>query len=175
MGNIWWRQTKGHGAYTRTNEATNKTVENGSHSKRFWMKHMEEERLSWLVSIFLVSWQYQFSSVTQSRPALCHPMDCSKPGFPVLHQLLDFAHTHFHRVSDAIQPPHPLSSPSPLAPNPSQHHSLHPYGLKWCWRSSHNIVVPSSRIEKNTVHMPHHFQDFPERLPITSAYLLTLT
>ena len=119
MGNIWWRQTKGHGAYTRTNEATNKTIENGSHSKRFWMKHMEEERLSWLVSIFLVSWQYQFSSVAQSRPALCEPMNHSMPGLPVHHQLPEFTERHVHRVSDAIQPSHPLSSPSPPAPNPS--------------------------------------------------------
>ena len=119
MGNIWWRQTKGHGAYTRTNEATNKTVENGSHSKRFWMKHMEEERLSWLVSIFLVSWQYQFSSVTQSRPALCEPMNHSTPGLPVHHQLPEFTQTHIHWVGDAIQPSHPLSSPSPPAPNPA--------------------------------------------------------
>ena len=102
MGNIWWRQTKGHGAYTRTNEVTNKTIENGSHSKRFWMKHMEEERLSWLVSIFLVSWQYQFSSVAQSRPALCEPMNHSMPGLPVHHQLPEFTQTHIHRVSDAI-------------------------------------------------------------------------
>ena len=58
MGNIWWGQTKGHGAYTLTTAATNKTVENGSHSKRFWMKHMEEERLFWLASIFWVSWRY---------------------------------------------------------------------------------------------------------------------
>ena len=63
-------------------------------------------------------------AVTQSCPTLCHPMDCSKPGFPVLHQLLEFAHTHVHRVSDAIQPPHPLSSPSPPAFNLSQHQGL---------------------------------------------------
>ena len=51
-------------------------------------------------------------------------MNCSTPGLPVHHQLLEFTQTHVHRVSDAIQPSHPLSSPSPLAPNPSQHQSL---------------------------------------------------
>ena len=66
----------------------------------------------------------QFSSVTQSCLTLCHPMNCSTPGLPVHHQLLEFTQTHIHRVSDAIQPSHPLSSPSHPAPNPSQHHSL---------------------------------------------------
>ena len=66
----------------------------------------------------------QFSSVAQSRPTPCDPMDCSTPGFPVHHQLLEFTQTHVHQVSDAIQPSHPLSSPSPPAPNPSQHQSL---------------------------------------------------
>ena len=51
-------------------------------------------------------------------------MNCSMPGLPVHHQLPEFTQTHVHRVSDAIQPSHPLSSPSPPAPNPSQHHSL---------------------------------------------------
>ena len=66
----------------------------------------------------------QFSSVAQSCPTPCDPMNHSKPGLPVHHQLLEFTQTHFHRVSDAIQPSHPLSSPSPLAPNPSQYQSL---------------------------------------------------
>ena len=66
----------------------------------------------------------QFSSVAQSCPTLCDPVNCSTPGLPVHHQLPEFTQTHVHRVSDAIQPPHPLSSPSPPAPNPSQHQSL---------------------------------------------------
>ena len=65
----------------------------------------------------------QFSSVAQSCPTLCDPMCCSTPGLPVDHQLPEFTQTHVHRVSDAIQPSHPLSSPSPPAPNPSQHQS----------------------------------------------------
>ena len=66
----------------------------------------------------------QFSSVAQSCPTLCDPMNRSTPGLPVHHQLPEFTQTHVHRVSDAIQPSHPLSSPSPPAPNPSQHQSL---------------------------------------------------
>jgi len=61
----------------------------------------------------------QFSSVTQACPTLCDPMNHSTPGLPVHHQLPEFTQTHIHRVSDAIQPSHPLSSPSPPAPNPS--------------------------------------------------------
>ena len=64
------------------------------------------------------------SSVVQSCPTLCDPMNCSTPGLPVHHQLPEFTQTHVHQVSDAIQPSHPLSSPSPPAPNPSQHQSL---------------------------------------------------
>ena len=65
-----------------------------------------------------------FSSVAQSCLTLCDPMNRSTPGLPVHHQLLEFTQTHVHRVSDVIQPSHPLSSPSPPAPNPSQHQSL---------------------------------------------------
>ena len=66
----------------------------------------------------------QFSSVARSCPTLCDPMNRSTPGLPVHHQLPEFTQTHVHRVSDAMQPSHPLSSPSPPAPNPSQHQSL---------------------------------------------------
>ena len=66
----------------------------------------------------------QLSSVAQLCPTICDPMNCTAPGLPVHHQLLEFTQTHVHRVSDAIQPSHPLSSPSPPAPNPSQHQSL---------------------------------------------------
>ena len=62
----------------------------------------------------------QIRSVTQSCLTLCHPMNRSTPGIPVHHQLPEFTETHVHPVSDAIQPSHPLTSPSPLAPNPSQ-------------------------------------------------------
>ena len=66
----------------------------------------------------------QIRSVSQSCPTLCDPMNHSTPGLPVHHQLPEFTQTHVHRVSDAIQPAHPLASPSPPAPNPSQHQSL---------------------------------------------------
>ena len=62
----------------------------------------------------------QFSSVTQSCPTICNPMNHSTPGLPVHHQLSEFTQTHIHRVSDAIQPSHPLSSTSLPAPKPSQ-------------------------------------------------------
>ena len=66
----------------------------------------------------------QIRSVAQSCPTLCNPMNLSTPGLPVHHKLPEFTQTHVHRVGDAIQPSHPLSSPSPPAPNPSQHQSL---------------------------------------------------
>ena len=66
----------------------------------------------------------QFSSVAQSCLTPCNPMNRSMPGLPVHHQLPEFTQTRIHRVSDTIQPSHPPSSPSPPAPNPSQHQSL---------------------------------------------------
>ena len=66
----------------------------------------------------------QLSSVAQSCPTLCNPVNRSIPGLLVHHQLPEFTRTHVHRVGDAIQPSHPLLSPSPPAPNPSQHQNL---------------------------------------------------
>ena len=77
----------------------------------------------------------QLSSVTQSCPTPCDPMNRSMPGLPVHHQPPEFTQTHVPRVSDAIQPSHPLSSPSPPAPNPSQHQSL----FQWV-NSSHEVA-----------------------------------
>ena len=68
----------------------------------------------------------QFSSVDQSCPTLCDPMDCSTPGFPVHHQLLELAQTHVRWVGDAPHPSHPLSSPSPPAFTLSQHQGVFP-------------------------------------------------
>ena len=87
---------------------------------------------------FLVSCydsNFQFSSVTQSCPTPCDPMNHSTPGLLVDHQLPEFTQTHVHWVSDAIQPSHPLSSPSPPALNPSQHQGL----FKWV-SSSHQVA-----------------------------------
>ena len=79
--------------------------------------------------------RYQFSSVAQSCPTLCDPIDCSTPGLPVHHQLLEFTQTHVYWVSDTIQPSHPLSSPSSPAFNLSQHQGL----FKWA-SSSHQVA-----------------------------------
>ena len=92
----------------------------------------------------------QFSSVTQSCPTFCDPMNRSMPGLPVHHQLPEFTQTRIHWVSDAIQPSHPLLSPSPPAPNPSQlrvfsnESTLH---MRWpkYWSSSFSII-PSKEI-----------------------------
>ena len=77
----------------------------------------------------------QFSLVAQSCLTLCDPMNHSTPGLLVHHQLLEFTQTHVHRVGDAIQPSHPPSSPSPLAPSPSSHQ-----GLFQCVNSLHEVV-----------------------------------
>ena len=75
------------------------------------------------------------SSVDESCPTLCNPIDCSTPGLPVYHQLPEFTQTHVHWVGDAIQPSHPLSSPSPPALTLSQHQGL----FKWV-NSSHQVA-----------------------------------
>ena len=77
----------------------------------------------------------QFSSVTQLCPILCNPVNCSTPGLPVHHQHPESTQTHVHPVSDAIQPSCPPLSPSPPAPNPSQHYGL----LQWV-NSSHEVA-----------------------------------
>ena len=82
--------------------------------------------------MFIIS--VQFSSVAQSCPTLCDSMDCSMSGLPVHRQLLEFTQTHVHWVGDAIQPSHPLSSPSPPTFNLSQHQSL----FQWV-NSSHKV------------------------------------
>ena len=75
----------------------------------------------------------QFSSVTHSCPTLCDPMHCSTPSLPVYYQLLELIQTHVHQVHDAIQPSHPLSSPSPPAFNLSQHQGLFQSVLRIRW------------------------------------------
>ena len=83
----------------------------------------------------IISFIKAFSSVTQPCPTLCNPMNCSTPGFPVHHKLPESTQTHVRWVSDAIQPSHPLSSPSPPALNLSQHQGL----FKWV-SSSHQVA-----------------------------------
>ena len=92
----------------------------------------------------------QFSSVAQSCPTLCNPMNRTTPGLPVHHQLLEFTQTHVHQVGDAIQPSHPLSSPSPPAPNPSQHQSF-PVSQLFTWGGqSTGVSASASVLPKNT-------------------------
>ena len=95
----------------------------------------------------------QFSSVAQSCPTLCDPMDCSSPGLPVHHQLPEFTQIHVHWVCDAIQPSHPLSSPSLPTFNLSQHQGL----FKWV-SSSHQVAASKNQ---------QHF--YPQRGPISWA------
>ena len=90
--------------------------------KRFWVYKINITTLFHYILLLRVS--VQFSSVAQSCPTLCDPMNHITPGLPVYRQLLEFTQTQVHRASDAIQSSHPMSSPSPPAPNPSQHQSL---------------------------------------------------
>ena len=96
---------------------------------------------------------YQFSSVAQSCLTLCNPMNRSTPGLPVHHQLLEFTQTHVHRVSDAIQPSHPLSSLSSPAPNPSQHQSF-PMNQLFAWGGQ------SIRVSASASVLPMNIQDW---------------
>ena len=89
----------------------------------------------------------KFSSVAQSRLALCDPMDCSTPGFPVHHQLPEFTQIHVHRVGDGIQPSYPLTSPFPPDFNFSQHQGFSSESvlcIRWTnyWSFSFSISPP---------------------------------
>ena len=96
----------------------------------------KRKRVGDKIYYYVRSRSHQFSSVQSlSRVRLCDPMNRSTPGFPVHHWLPELAQTHVPRVSDAIQPSYPLSSPSPLAPRPSQHQSL----FQWV-NSSHEVA-----------------------------------
>ena len=96
----------------------------------------------------------QFSSVAQSCPTLCDPLDCSKPGFPVHHPLPELAHTHVYGVGSAIQPSHPLSSPSPPVFNFSQHQGL------FQWVSSLHQVAKSTGTSASASVLPMNIQDW---------------
>ena len=94
--------------------------------KSLLIKLKEESEKSWLKTQHSKNidhgiWSHQFNLVTELCPTFCDPMNRSMPGLPVYNQLLKSTQTHVHQVSDAIQPSHPLLSPSPPAPNPSQH------------------------------------------------------
>ena len=107
-----------------------------------------------------------FSSVTQSFPTFCDPMDCSMPGLPVLHQPLELAQTHVHWVGDAIQPSHPLSSPSPPAFNLSQHQGL----FKWVPDAEQRLYTHSNPIINPTLE-PLNSLSKPPRLELKFSRL----
>ena len=111
----------------------------GNSPECFWIRQLYDSFHLFLHFLDQMSHSYcvlpSVSSAAQSCPTLCHPMNRSTPGLPVHHQLPEFTQTHVHRVSDTIQPSHPLSSPSPPAPNPSQHQSL----FQWV-SSSHKVA-----------------------------------
>ena len=102
--------------------------------------------------IFWISHIFQFSSVAQLCPTLCNPMNRSTPGLPVHHQLPEFTQTHVHWVGDAIQPSHPLVSPSPPAPNPSLPASQSfPLSQLFAWSGqSTGVSALASFFPKNT-------------------------
>ena len=88
-----------------------------------WFSNWGEGKATVLLDLYLLP-SGQFSSVAQSCPTLCDPMNRSTPGLPVHHQLPEFTQTHVHQIGDAIQPSHSLSSPFPPAPNPSTKHKF---------------------------------------------------
>ena len=102
----------------------------------------------------IAKYSVQFSSVDQSCLTFCDPMDCSRSGFPVRHQLPEFIQTHVHRIGDAIQPFHPLLSPSPPAFNLSQHQGL------FKWVSSSYQVAKSTGVSASTSVLPVNIQDW---------------
>ena len=128
--------------------------------KNYWFYLFFQETRVFYVNIYFIhSMSYnsvQFSSVAQSCLTLCEPMSCSTPGLPVNHQLPEFIQTLVHWVSDAIQPSHPLSSPSPPAPNPSQHQSL-PVSQLFAWGGQSTGV---SALASGYMQIPCHLNIF---------------
>ena len=120
-------------------------------------KHMESCSTSLII---------QFSSVTQSCPTLCDPMNRSTPGLPVHHQLPEFTQTHVHRVGDAIQPSHLLSSPSPPAPHPSQHQSL------FQWVNSSHEMAKVLEFREMQIKTAIRYNLIPVRMLLSSRYVM---
>ena len=107
-------------------KATQRDLQREKHRNNFINQQLEftTVRIKFECFEYIFCLKNQFSSVAQSCLTLCDPMDCIIPGFHVLHQLPELAQSQAHRVSDAIQPSHPLSSPSPPTFNLSQHQGL---------------------------------------------------
>ena len=112
---------------------------------------------SWATSTGFIS-SVQFSSVAQSCATLCDPMNRSTPGLPVHHQLPEFTQIHAHRVGDATQPSHPLSSPSPPAPNPSQHQGL----FQWVNSSHEAAKVLEFQLQHHSIEQITHLKSESE-------------
>ena len=127
---------------------------------------------------------HQFSSVAQSCPTLCDPVNCSMPGFPVNHQLPKLTQTQVHWVSDAIQPSHPLSSPSPPAFNLSQHQCI----FQWV-NSSYQVAkvlkfqlqhqsfqrIFISLVSKGLASLLQHHSSKPSILPHSTFFMVQLS
>ena len=107
-----------------------------------------------LIFILILTSSRQFSSVAQLCPTLCDSMDCSMPGFAVHHQLPELTQTHIHWVGDAIQPSHPLSSPSPPTFTLSQHQGL------FQWVSSSHQVAKVLGVSASASVLPVNIQDW---------------
>ena len=116
------------------------------------LKNQVTESFNFFFFLVLI-YSVQFSSITQSCPTLCNPMDCSTPGLPVHYQLPEFTQTHVHWVSDAMQPSHLLSSPSPPAFSLSQHQGL------FKWVSSLHQVAKVLEFQLQSV-LPMNIQDW---------------
>ena len=112
-----------------------------------------EDEGAWHSAVHGVTSSVQFSLVNQLCLTLCDPMDCSTPGFLVHHRLLQFTQTHVHWVSDAIQPSHPLSSPSPTPFHLSQHQGFFP--MSQVFTSGHKSIGVSA----STSVLPMNIQD----------------
>ena len=117
------------------------------HASKKLFKMSIEPKGIYKFDVISIKIQMAFNSVAQLCPILCDPMDCSTPGLPIQHQLPEFTQTHVHWVGEAIQPSHPLSSPSPPAFNLSQHHGI----FKW---------VSSSYQVAKVLEFQHQHQSF---------------
>ena len=134
----------------RLNKISNTNLLCSSH--RTLEGEMKFPDLSFLISVQFSS--VQFTSVAQSCPTLCDPMNHSTPVLPVHHQLLELTETHVHRVGDAIHPPHPLSSPSPPAPTSLPASRSFPMSQLFAWGGQSNGVSASASV------LPMNTQDW---------------
>ena len=119
-----------------------------------WNKSVTKGEITYNSTYLKYPESMQSSSISQSCPTLCDPMDCSKSGLPVRHQLPEFTQTHVHGVRDAIQPSHPLSAPSPPSFNLSQHQGL------FQWVSSSHQVDKVIGISASASVLPMNIQDW---------------